>query len=120
MPRYLNDVLISYSKKEWEELMATEKGVKHDANKLRLELIPTEVERAIGEVLSFGARKYTDNGWQSVSNSRERYYGACRRHMLYHRSGVDIDKESGLPHLWHALTNMAFLVYLREHPEEGV
>ena len=38
-----------------------------------------------------------------------RAYAAAQRHLLAWQSGVDIDDESGLSHLSHALANISFL-----------
>ena len=84
-------------------------GTKHDQGKLRLDLIPPEVERALGEILTFGAEKYADRNWEKGINYN-RVYGALRRHLLAWLSGEINDPESGKPHLWHALCCLAFLV----------
>lgn len=47
---------------------------KHDAEKPRLDLIPTSVYRSLGAVLTFGAVKYGANTWQGVEC--ERYVAA--------------------------------------------
>jgi hypothetical protein len=39
-----------------------------------------------------------------------RYYGAALRHLNKWNSGVDVDDESGLPHLAHAGCCIAFLL----------
>lgn len=61
-------------------------GVKRDAGKLRLDLIPPEMHRTLGEVLTFGASKYDDHNWEKGLDS-ERLYAACQRHLLAHREG---------------------------------
>ena len=86
-------------------------GLKFDAGKLRYSLIPPEATRALAEVLSFGARKYAPNSWQTVPNAPERYLDALIRHLEAHRSGELYDPESNLPHVYHLLCNAAFLTY---------
>jgi hypothetical protein len=75
---------------------------KYDAGKLRYELITPEMEEALAEVLTYGAKKYSANSWQKVEPFEDRYYGALRRHLQEWRKGEIIDPESGLPHLNHA------------------
>ena len=84
---------------------------KHDAGKLRFELIPPSALKAIAEVLTFGANKYSDNNWQNVDDPG-RYVGALYRHLEAWRAGEEMDPESGLPHLHHAITNLTFLIEL--------
>ena len=86
-------------------------GLKFDAGKLRYSFIPPEATRALAEVLSFGARKYAPNSWQTVPNAPERYLDALIRHLEAHRSGELYDPESNLPHVYHLLCNAAFLTY---------
>ena len=86
-------------------------GLKYDAGKLRYSLIPPEATRALAEVLTFGARKYAPNSWQTVPNAPERYLDALIRHLEAHRSGELYDPESNLPHVYHLLCNAAFLTY---------
>ena len=86
-------------------------GLKFDAGKLRYSLIPPEATAALAEVLTFGARKYAPNSWQTVPNAPERYLDALMRHLEAYRSGDLIDSESNLPHVYHLLCNAAFLTY---------
>ena len=92
--------------------MSTAKGVKLDSGKLRWELLDLSLVEGIVAVLTFGAQKYTDNGWQSVPNGKDRYYAALMRHLIALRNGEMIDPESNLPHIDHILTNAVFLKYL--------
>lgn len=85
-------------------------GLKYDNGKLRLDLLPPEAIRALGNILSHGAEKYGPNTWRGVSI--ERYEAAMLRHWLAWKEGETIDPESGLPHLAHMLTNAAFMVGL--------
>ena len=86
-------------------------GLKYDAGKLRYSLIPPEATAALAEILTFGARKYAPNSWQTVPNAPERYLDALMRHLEAYRSGDLIDSESGHPHIYHLLCNAAFLTY---------
>ena len=90
-------------------VITPKKGVKFDTGKRRVDLVPTEAINALAEVLTAGAVKYGTHNWRHGMDW-SRVYGAAQRHMLAFWGGDDIDEESGMPHLWHALTNMAFLV----------
>ena len=84
---------------------------KHDKDKPRYELIPPEAMKALAEVLTFGADKYSANNWRQCSDTT-RYLGALMRHIEAFRMGEITDPESGLPHLSHAMTNLAFMIAL--------
>lgn len=88
---------------------APDQTAKQDAGKLQLTLVPTQIIRDIAEVRMYGNKKYglSDN-WKNVSP--QRYRDAFFRHWLaYIDDPKGLDAESGLPHLWHAACNMAFL-----------
>jgi len=93
----------------WASESPKAEGVKFDQNKRRVDLVPTEAINALADVLTAGAVKYGEHNWRHGMDW-SRVYGAAQRHMLAFWGGDDIDEESGMPHLWHALTNMAFLV----------
>lgn len=84
-------------------------GLRYNSGKLRLELLPPEVEIALAEVLTKGAEKYEDRNWEKGLWYMD-CVGCLKRHVNAWLMGEEIDKESGLHHLKHALTNLAFLV----------
>lgn len=91
-------------------------GTKFDADKLPVDLVPGEAIEAIAQVLDFGRKKYTENGWQSVPDAQRRYFAAALRHMIAFQKGEHFDPDSGLPHLDHALCNLAFLAFFDRQP----
>jgi len=97
---------------------AEKAGLKFDGGKLRFDLYPIDAYKGCTQVLTFGAKKYTPNGWRSVPDAKNRYYAALIRHLNAQKEYVDnggkglsLDDESGLPHLDHA---QCCLVFLRE------
>ncbi len=83
-------------------------GAKLDHGKPRLGLVLGGFSRAlqaVGAVGTFGAAKYTDDGWISVPNGQRRYTDAMLRHLLQEASGEQSDPESGLPHAAHVAWN---------------
>lgn len=91
-------------------------GRKDDDGKLRYDLNPVSAEYALASVLTFGARKYGDNNWrEGIAYSR--LIAASKRHFEKWRAGETYDEESGLPHLWHLLTDIAFLIEYEAFPE---
>ncbi len=90
-------------------------GVKFDHEKLPFELLPPEVEEAITTILQFGAKKYDARNWEK-GMLWSRPYAATRRHLLNWFARRDFghgpgkDKDSGYSDLWHAATNIAFLI----------
>lgn len=93
-----------------------ETGLKFDTNKLRFDLIPAIVPESLAAVLTYGAKKYKPNNWRSVDP--ERYVAAFERHWHAYTTGEMLDAESGLPHLAHAMTNLAFLLELGYKPQQ--
>lgn len=88
-------------------------GVKHDESKRRMDLVPTSLMSGVARILEFGARKYGDNNWRK-GLKWSRVYAALQRHLADFWEGNDLDSESGLPHLYHAACNIAFLIEFYE------
>ena len=94
-------------------------GRKDDHGKARLDLIPPEIMFALGSVLAFGAAKYAERNWEK-GMSWGRVFGALMRHLWAWWGGRtsstenflfgELDAETGMSHLWHALACLAFLV----------
>ena len=84
--------------------------LKDTNGKPRLTLVPRKIIFAIAKVREFGNRKYlTEDSWKL--NSRRAYQDAAYRHfMAYLEDNNSVDEESGLPHLHHLATNIAFLI----------
>lgn len=94
-------------------------GAKLDHGKIRPTLVFTSFARALWQVCevgTYGANKYTDDGWIDVDNAYTRYTDAQLRHFLKQAIGEDCDKDSRLLHLsheaWNALCRLE--LYLRE------
>jgi len=86
------------------------KGLKYDKNKPRLDLIPPESIIGLGEVMTYGAEKYSPGDWKNVSI--DRYEAALLRHLMAWKQGEELDPETGLNHLKHVLANAAIMVAL--------
>lgn len=84
-----------------------DEGVKADADKPRTDLIPWDAVLGMAAVLGFGARKYGAWNWQGLSKSR--LFGAAIRHAVAYWLGEDLDPETGMPHLDHAMCCLAML-----------
>ena len=85
------------------------KGAKYDEGKPRPSLVPVAAIEAIMQVREFGKAKYADaEDWRKVP--REKWLDALLRHVLHiWDNPLALDDESGLPALWHVITNAAFL-----------
>lgn len=93
--------------------------LKHDINKPRLGLVPPAAIKAVGEIMTYGLVKYEESSWKRVEAWR--YRDAFMRHLCeYLADPYGLDEESGLPHLWHLITNLAFLCELEEYYLKGV
>jgi len=91
---------------------------KYDDGKLRYDLIPPEVLKALAEIYTYGANKYGDNNWQKLKKFDDRYTAALMRHDNSRRSGEKRDQESGFLHSAHMLCNAAFLCW-KDSQEEN-
>lgn len=98
-------------------------GAKLDAGKVRPSLVLGGFARALWEVSkvgTYGATKYTDNGWMEVVDGDKRYDDAKMRHWLKEKMGEKCDKDTNLTHLaheaWNALARLD--LHIRETENE--
>ena len=98
---------------------APDQSAKQDAGKLQITLVPTQIIRDIAEVRMYGNKKYgSADNWKQVEPVR--YRDAFMRHLLaYIDDPEGVDAESGLPHLWHAACNIAFLCEMEVLNDKG-
>jgi hypothetical protein len=87
-------------------------GRKFDGGKLEYGLLPPLALEETVKVLTFGAQKYERDNWQKVPDAKRRYFDALQRHVWSWKQGEQIDPESGIHHLAHA---MCCLMFLYEH-----
>ena len=87
----------------------SKKAVKFDLGKTRHDLVPVEGVIAVATILGDGAKKYGDRNWEQGMDW-SRCYSAALRHLYAWWGGEDTDSDSGRNHLWHACTNIFFLI----------
>lgn len=105
------------------------KALRFNQGKLRIELVPTSAIEGIASILTYGANKYTvknedgsikvrgDNNWRS-GLLWSGVLSSMKRHIAAFERGEDLDKESGLYHIDHAMCNLSFIrEFYRTHPE---
>jgi hypothetical protein len=90
-------------------------GAKTDKGKpdLSLLLMFGKALRAVGEVGTFGARKYTRGGWQGVDDGVNRYTAALLRHLCDEHYET-LDKDLPVMHAaqvaWNALARLELML----------
>ena len=97
-------------------LKSGEPGAKFDAGKVRPSLILNAMPLAIlavAEVGTYGANKYSENGWKDVDNGIARYTDAMDRHRI--KEGLEVfDEDSNLRHAaqvaWNALARLELML----------
>ena len=95
----------------------TSVGVKLDAGKPPMELLDAYALEQVALVLEFGRRKYSTHNWRK-GISYGRLAGAVLRHVFAFLRGEDLDPESGLSHIAHAMCCLMFLLGMtRTKPE---
>jgi hypothetical protein len=82
-------------------------GIKHDSEKVRMDLLSAIWIVGVSNVLTFGAKKYDAHNWRK-GLQRSRLLGAALRHIFSYLSGEDNDPETGLLHLYHASCCLMF------------
>ncbi len=96
--------------------MPTGGVVKDDSGKTRYELLPWDSLKQVADVFGYGAEKYFDNSWRTQDAATyNRTFGSIMRHLTEWQMGQDIDPESGLNHLAHAVSQLLILMYVEQH-----
>jgi len=94
-------------------------AAKHDADKTKWHLLPWRVIEGVAKVMTFGANKYSENGWKKLAAAEDRYFSAMMRHKMLMDAGEYTDPDSGLPHWAHFACNAVFLGYFALKKEEN-
>ena len=83
-------------------------GIKYDGEKPEMYLLPPLSTLEVGKVLTYGAKKYSPDNWRRLDNLQTRYTSAAMRHLLAHMSGEDVDEETNMSHIAHAICCLMF------------
>jgi len=80
-----------------------------DEGKVRLDLLPGDALYGVCGVLAYGEKKYGRVNWQKGMPFHQLFGSAMRHIWQWFWFREDIDPESGLHHLDHAMCNLMFL-----------
>jgi len=98
----------------WEAEGKGGQGMKFDQDKPRMDLLDAYATEELAKVLTFGAKKYAPHNWRK-GISYARLIAAALRHIYAFARGEDIDEETGLSHMAHAMCCCMFLVWMAKH-----
>lgn len=94
-----------------------EQAKRFNENKIRLDLIPSCLNKEVGKILTFGSIKYGDNNWRK-GMEWSKCIASLKRHLLDFEEGIDYDNESRELHISHLIVNAMFILeYYKTHPE---
>ena len=83
-------------------------GVKYDGEKPKMHLLPPKAIIEVAKVLTFGANKYDEENWKKLEDLQSRYTSGALRHIFAHMDGEDLDSESNVSHVAHAICCLLF------------
>ena len=86
----------------------TASGIKYDSEKPKMNLLPPKAIVEISKVLTFGASKYDAENWRKLDDLQNRYTAGALRHIFAHMDGEELDPETNLSHLAHAMCCLLF------------
>jgi uncharacterized HAD superfamily protein len=94
-----------------------ETGLRFNDGKTRYDLLPPFAVDQLAKVMTKGAEKYADRNWEK-GMKWSTVLASLKRHIAAFERGEDIDPETGLLHIAHAMCNAAFLAeYYKIYPE---
>lgn len=102
-------------------IKADNQGLRYDAGKNQLELIPVEWVWGLGAVLTRGAAKYAPRNWER-GMAWGKVLGSALRHIYKFAAGERYDPETGCHHMFMAAWNCCALASydLREIGENNL
>ena len=83
-------------------------GIKYDSEKPKMNLLPPKAIMEVAKVLTFGAEKYDSENWRKLDDLQNRYTAGALRHIFAHMDGEELDPETNLSHLAHAMCCLLF------------
>lgn len=83
-------------------------GLRFNEGKARYDLLPKFAISQMAAVMTYGANKYAPRNWEK-GMSWSKVTSSLSRHLAAIELGEDYDKETGLLHAAHVMTNAAFL-----------
>jgi hypothetical protein len=84
-------------------------GQRDDSGKFRMDLVPSSMIYAMAKVMEVGSKKYSVHNWRR-GMKWSKPYSFLMRHMQKWNDCEDLDSETNLSHLYHALANIAMLI----------
>jgi hypothetical protein len=84
-------------------------GIKANVGKPRMSLIPNQALTEVARVFTMGEAKYSSNNWRK-GMPWSWNIDAALRHIGKFNDGIDLDDESKLSHLAHAITDLMFVL----------
>ena len=92
-------------------------GVKHDAGKLRYDLLPAHALVSVARAFTLGAEKYGERNWEK-GMKWSRLYASLMRHLQEWWLGGDNDPDDALPFMAKVAGAALMLQeYAKTHPE---
>lgn len=80
------------------------------ARKISITLLPPVAILVAARAMMEGARKYGPYNWREKKVQANIYVDACLRHLLSWATGEEVDPESQIEHLGHAIACCAILL----------
>lgn len=92
-------------------------AARYNDGKPDFSLVPLVALEECAKVFDYGRKKYSEWNW-AKGQDWSHPYASLMRHLSSWQQGEDIDPESGLPHLGHAMCNMVMLcTFAKTYPQ---
>jgi hypothetical protein len=71
--------------------------------------------RDVRQAMDFGDAKSAPHSWQQIPDARQFFFDAAMRHLIAMQTGEEHDRETGLPHVAHAIASLLYLSWHNRH-----
>lgn len=93
-------------------------AARFNTGKPAFDLVPLSALTDCARVFDYGRAKYAEWNW-AKGQPWSVPFACLMRHMAAWQAGEDVDPESGLPHLGHAMANLVMLSTFARTYREG-
>lgn len=91
-----------------------------DEGKEMLSIIPYPAMKLAAEIFTYGLQKYAEYNYKNPPGlTTKQLINSCMRHVWKYNNGEDLDPESGLSHLGHAMANLMMIIDLHANGMGG-
>jgi len=102
-----------------EQTMPSQKALRYNEGKLDWTLLDFKSLEPLVETMMYGSGKYEPFNWQKPCDDPRQHLQSAMRHLTAIIDGEEYDKESGIRHIGHLMSNAMMFAYHTPMPNKN-